>query len=46
MIEDLGTNILTVSPGGGSSSRDRVFRRDILTAQIVNSIEENISGLD
>lgn len=47
VIEDLWTNILTVSPGWGfGSSRDRSFSRDILNEKVVDSIKENISWLD
>lgn len=47
MIEDLWTNILTVSPGGWYwSSRDRATARDILTDKVVDAIKEEVTWLD
>lgn len=47
MIEDMWTNILTVSPWWWfGSSRDRATATDILNERIVNSIKENIDWLD
>lgn len=46
-IEEMGTNILTISPWSSfSSSRDRSTASNILNEKIVNAIKENVSGLD
>ncbi|MDD3793618.1 MAG: ABC transporter permease [Candidatus Gracilibacteria bacterium] len=46
-IEEMGTNILTISTGGGfGSSRSKSTATNILTENVVSSIKENISGLD
>ena len=46
-IEELGTNILTISPGGWfGSSRDKASASDILNSSLVESIQKNIEWLD
>lgn len=46
-IEEMGTNILTISAGWWfGSSRDKATSKDILTANVVKSIKENVDGLD
>ncbi|MDD3145159.1 MAG: ABC transporter permease [Candidatus Gracilibacteria bacterium] len=46
-IEEMGTNILTISAGGGfGGSRDKATAKDILTSNVVKSIKENVDGLD
>ncbi|MCT4616890.1 MAG: ABC transporter permease [Candidatus Gracilibacteria bacterium] len=46
-IEEMGTNILTISAGGGyGGSRDKATAKDILDAKVVKQIENNIDGLD
>ncbi|MDD4151322.1 MAG: ABC transporter permease [Candidatus Gracilibacteria bacterium] len=46
-MQELGTNILTISAGGGFGGiNTKATSKDILTAKIVKSIKENITGLD
>ncbi|MDD3302378.1 MAG: ABC transporter permease [Candidatus Gracilibacteria bacterium] len=45
-IEEMGTNILTISAGGGfGGSRERATATNILTAKVVTEIKNNIDGL-
>nr|MDD3720667.1 ABC transporter permease [Candidatus Gracilibacteria bacterium] len=46
-IEEMGTNILTISTGGGfGGSRDKATATNILSDKLVNSIKEGVTGLD
>jgi hypothetical protein len=37
---------LTIAPNTNSSSKDRAYRKDFLTNQLVEIIEKNVSGLN
>jgi len=46
-IQELGTNVLTLSAGGGfGGSRDRASATDILTESLVQTIQDSVNGLD
>ncbi|MDD2907259.1 MAG: ABC transporter permease [Candidatus Gracilibacteria bacterium] len=46
-IEEMGTNVLTISTGGGfGGSRTKSTATNILTEKVVSSIKDNISELD